>query len=81
MPAKINIDLLAAIRIEFESGLQPGLVHKHLSSNGTPVCRVHVYRLYNRWRASGELVAKREAPAGRRPALVSYILEVCPCFC
>ena len=52
----------------------------HLSSNGTPVSRTHVYRLYDRWRASAELVAEREAPAGRRPALKSYMLEVSPCF-
>ena len=81
MPAKIDRNLLAAIKIEFESGLQPPVVARHLRNYGTPVAERHVYRLYNRWRASRVLVAERKTLASRHSVLANYILEVSLCFC
>ena len=48
MPVKIDRDLLAVIKIEFESSLKPGLVYKHLSRYDKFVFRKHIYRLYDR---------------------------------
>ena len=75
MPRRIDPDLLAALKIEFEHAIRPSAVIQHLRDIGCPVPQSQIYRYYNQWHESGSLFAEPDGQMDRpRVWTASYFL-------
>ena len=77
MAPRIDSDLLAAIRFEFEYGYKPDVVLEHLREIGTPVARSHLWAMFKNWREHGQLYKAKDpsVPIGRPKILCLYMLQ------
>ena len=60
MAPRIDSDLLAAIRFEFEYGYKPDVVLEHLREISMPVVKSHFWAMFKNWHEYSQLYKTKD---------------------